>query len=180
MTNFEKLIRENRPAFDSAEPGSDHFIKFQARLEAASVRRSVVVDRPALLKMAALILVLIPVSVFVFDLVTREIRERFAYDHATAILPIEMREAVQYYDALSQWQMGKILTLAKNSEQASELSKGVLKEMALLDQNTGDLKKELLMDPGNEKIETAILQNQQMKEGIVTNIIHGMTQTKQK
>lgn len=171
MTNLEKLIQEKRIAFDSEEPRSGHFARFEARLEAVSDERTSVFNRFAMLKVAALILVLISVSIFIFDLSTREIRERLSNTVKSAELPLEMREAMQYYNAQAELQLGKIKGLAPSNEEAGSLSIGALKEIAALDRTTGDLNLELQKNPGNERIMTAIMQNQKMKNDIMNNIL---------
>jgi hypothetical protein len=176
MKNLDNLIRENREAFDTEEPDSGHFARFEARLEAASGQRPSAFNRFTMLKVAALILVLISVSVFIFDLATREIRERFTMAGSSSDLPLELREAMQYYNGQAELQLVKIRSLASNNEQAGELSKNALKEIASLDHTTGDLESELNANPGNEHIQAAIILNQQMKEGILNNIVLQLTQ----
>lgn len=176
MTNLEKLIRGKRDSFDTEEPAEGHFARFEARLEAQPGQSPSYANRFTMLKIAALVLLLISVSVFIFDLATREIRERFAGKGNASELPLELREAMQYYNSQTEQQMGKIRSLAASNEQARELSRNALKEIASLDHNTGDLKTELQENPGNERIQAAILLNQQMKEGIMNNIITQLTQ----
>ena len=78
MSNLQKFIRDHQSEFDEAEPSAGHFDRFSARLDEQTVIHPVARNRSQMLKIAALILVLISVSLMVFDLVTREIRDRFA------------------------------------------------------------------------------------------------------
>ncbi|MEI7724162.1 MAG: hypothetical protein WCK09_03610 [Bacteroidota bacterium] len=178
MPNLQKFIRDHQSEFDDAEPSAGHFDRFAARLDALPVTRPVARTRSQMLKIAALILVLISVSVMVFDLATREIRDRFAMAKQGSELPLEIREAVQYYDNQSGKQMATLQSLTANHADAVALNASALKEIRSLDATTNELKKSLTENPGNERILDAIIQNQQMKETMLNNIITQLSPSK--
>lgn len=171
-------MTENRAEFDDAEPSAGHFEKFHARLNEQPVIQTQARHHSHLLKIAALIIVLISVSVFVFDFATRKISERFAAEAQGSELPLEIREAVQYYDTKSVTQIAALNKLTANHTDAKELTASALKEIESLDAATSELKKSLSGNPGNEKIFDAIIQNQQMKETMLNTMITQLSQSK--
>ena len=175
MTDLKKFIHDHRDEFDDMEPDPNHFNRFEERLSAMSSIRPVPVNRFQMLRIAALILVLISVSVFVFDLATREIRERFGAQTARLELPVDVKEAILYYDNQSAKQLAEISKLAGNNPAGRELSASAMKEIDKLDENTNELKGSLLQNPNNERLLAALIQNQQMKDGILSNIVSKLT-----
>ena len=177
MQKLDKYIKDHLDEFDSCDPEPHHFKRFEDRLAEQPVLKPSGRDRSLLLKIAALIIILITVSVFVFDFATREIRERFAAEKQGSELPVEIREAVQYYDNQTNTQIATLHKLAANREDAGTLSASAVKEIQSLDATTDELKKSLAENPGNEHILDAIIRNQQMKQAMLTNIITKLSQS---
>ena len=178
MPKLEKYIKEHLAEFNSNEPDPGHFLRFEHRLNEKPGNKLAGIYRLRLLKIAALIIILISVSVFVFDYATREIRERFASGTTGNEVPLELREAAQYYDNQTNTQMATIHKLAENQEDATLLSASALKEVQSLDAATNDLRKSLEENPGNELIFDAMIRNQQMKEAMLKTIITQLSQFK--
>jgi hypothetical protein len=176
MTNLEKYIKDHHGEFDSHEPEPGHFKRFEDRLAARPELRPSRHNRSLVLRIAALIIVLVTVSVFVFDFATREFRERLAAERQGVELPLEIREAVQYYDSQTKTQMATLNKLAVNQEDAGSLNSSALNEINILDAATDELKKSLAENPGNEVILDAIIRNQQMKENMLNTIITQLSQ----
>ena len=177
MPNLEKFIKDHLEEFDSFEPEPGHFKRFEDRLKAQPGLKPSVHNRWMMLRIAALIIILITVSVFVFDLATREIRERFAAEKQGAELPLEIREAVRYYENQTDMQVATLHKLAAHHEDAGALNASALKEIQSLDATTNELKKSLSENPGNEQILDAIIRNQQMKESMLNTIITQLSQS---
>ena len=178
MPNIEQYIKDNLDQFESAEPGTGHFKRFEDRLAAGQVMKSTRFSRPQMPKIAALIIVLISISVFVFDMATRSISERFAAGRQGTELPAEIREAVQYYDRQATVRITALDKLAANSGAADDLKAAALKEIRELDASTDELKNSLAMNPGNEQVLDAIVRNQRMKETMLNTIISRLSQSK--
>jgi hypothetical protein len=178
MPNLEKYIRDHHDEFDSIEPEQGHFRRFEDRLNARHETRMPDRNRSRLLKIAALIILLVSVSVFVFDFATREIRERLAAGQKGTEMPVEIREALQYYDNQTKTQIAAIQKLTTNHEDATTLNASALKDIQSLDASTDELKRSLSGNPGNEHILDAIVRNQQMKETMLNTIITQLTQLK--
>jgi len=172
MNNLEKLVQENREEFDAVEPLNGHLERFQERLGIKDQPEIRIPSRFSLLKVAAIILIIITGSIMVFDLTTRSIRERFSFGDANTELPAELSEAIQYYDAKVSAQMKEVRKLASNPVEAGIINEAAIKEMQTLDENTRDLQKSFAENPNSERLQAAIIQNQQMKEGIMNKIVN--------
>ena len=170
--DLEQLILENRDQFDNIEPLDGHFERFGERLGLAEETRVTAPSRFSMLKVAAVILVIITGSVVVFDLATRSIRERFSSPTAAKLMPAEFNEAMQYYDARATAQLKEVHKLASSPEQAVIINEDAVRAMNILDEDTRELQKSLAENPNCERLQAAIIQNQQMKEGIVNNIVN--------
>ena len=178
MSDLEKYIGDHRDEFDTREPGPGHFRRFEDRLAGQPLQVQPVADRTVMLKVAAVILLLITVSVFIFDFAGREIRERFATAKPGTELPLEIREAVQYYDNQATTQLGTLHKLAAARNEPGTAGESAMKEMQSLDAATAELKTLLAANPGDERILDAIIQNQQMKESVLNNLISQVSQKK--
>lgn len=178
MPDLKRYIADHREEFDGQEPDPGHFSRFGKLLDNQPAVHQPPANRPMLLKVAALILLMITVSVFLFDMASREIRERFAGEKSVAELPLEIREAMQYYDNQATNNLGTIQKLAANSREAGLVNESARVEIQALDAATAELKKQLADSPGNERILEAIIQNQQMKESVLQTIIKQVSQKK--
>jgi len=179
MNDLEKYIRNHRAEFDDAEPDPGHFRRFEERVHLRGVKSINPFNRPFLLKIAALILLLITVSVLVFDLTTRGILNRWNNAQASVEFPQEVKEVIMYYDNQATQQLLEISRLAGSTEEAKKLTTQAMKDVSTLDDNTGELKRAFSENTNQERILTAIIQNQQMKENILTTVITQLNQFKQ-
>ncbi len=177
MKKLEKYMQDNLEAFDSSEPEAGHFRRFEERLAAANAEPVPVTGRGHLLKVAALILVLISVSAVVFDFATREFRDKFSAGNG-AELPVEIREALAYYDNQASAQMAVLQKLTVNRKDGALLAAAAEKEIRELDASTSELKQSHAVNPGNEKILDAIIRNQRMKETCLNTLINLLSPTK--
>jgi len=171
MTELENFINAHRSDFDNQEPDSGHFKRFEQRLEETPAIKNHLFNGISALKVAAIIVFFISVSVIVFDLSTRAIKTRLFREQAVIELPSEVREAMQYYNQQADIQLGKINQLAGDRIEARELCQSALKEIKILNDNSAELEKNLSENPNNCRIQAAIIQNQKMKEGVLNTII---------
>jgi len=64
--------------------------------------------------------------------------------------------------------------LANDPAEAGRINKEAMKEIEALDENTRDLQKSLAENPNCERLQAAVIQNQQMKEGIMNTIVSNL------
>jgi hypothetical protein len=178
MKEIEKIIETHRAEFDDSEPSPGHLSRFEMRLNEDKEGRVIRMRHPMLLKIAALVLLLITLSVVVLNQKTRSFHSLLGLDYAYAELPSEVTEAMQYYDGQAIRQLDEINKLTGPGRQGTELNQAIVREMQSLDDNTAALKKAFSENPHNERILDAIIQNQKMKGTITNTILSQLDQSK--
>jgi len=178
MSHLKKFIEANRAAFDEDEPGPNHFEKFNDRLRMLEDKS--IVSKPSfqLLKVAAVIVVLISISVLLFEVATSQLKSRLTAEGPGYELPQDISDAIQYYDNESASKIATLRQLALNEGESEALCGSVMSEIKLLDATTTELRKSLEQTPGNQHIYDAIIQNQQMKESMLNNVIDQLKKSK--
>jgi hypothetical protein len=176
MSNLEKFVRDHLAEFNSDEPGTGHFRRFEDRLESLPGHSRNLPGRYSALRVAAMILILVTVSVVVFDTVTSGLRDWFSAGKGPSELPAEIRDAMKYYDDRATIQIAAIRELAMNREDAAAINASALREIGHLDAGSEELKRTLAANPGNEMLLPAIVRNRQMKENMLKTIIRQLSQ----
>lgn len=174
MDNLEKFIIDNRESFDDAEPLSGHFSRFEEKLDRQNAQSGVYFDRNFLLKIAAGLLVLLTVSVFIFDFGANKLSKSLTATNRSSVVPAEMQDAINYYDAAASTKLGQIDKLACCGQDTRNIHSMASSELNSLNANSKELQKALSENPGNERVQAAIIQNHQMKEKVMTNLVEQM------
>jgi len=171
MDALEKFMLENRDAFDDAEPSAGHFIRFERKLGALGSTSATLWNRSVMLRIAASLLILVSVAL-VFAYVTKDRLFRASgQESSLAGLPVEVREAILYYDGRVQDRILKIQGLEKSCPGAQNLTAMAETQLQTLDADSHELRQTLSRNPKNEKVLAALIQNEQMKEKILDNMI---------
>jgi hypothetical protein len=174
MDKLEKFIVENRESFNDAEPPEGHFDRFSAKLEREASYERFTGNRMVFLKIAAAILVLLTVSVFIFDFAADRFRERMSGKNTAVTLPADMQDAIQYYDNSAATKFNRIDQLACCGQDTRKIRMMAGNEMKQLDANSAELQKALSENPGDERIQAAIIQNHQMKDKMMNQVVKQM------
>jgi hypothetical protein len=177
MDKLEKYITENLEQFDSNEPPAGHFKRFEEKLDARFGHQKLIFTRSFVLRIAAVMMILLTVSVFVFDFATHRIRN-FSLQAAGTEIPIDLQEAINYYDNTAADNLGKIQKLACCGQDTRSLYSMASGELDALDANAADLRKTLGENPGDERVQSALIRSKQMKETIMNNMIRKMKNAK--
>jgi hypothetical protein len=178
MDKLDKFISENRELFNESEPDHGHFKRFSEKLDHESGTRTFRIKRALMLKIAAGILVFITATVLVFDLGVKHLRNSFETYNAGTGLTDETENAMNYYDGLTKNRLGEFNKLACCGEEKVHLNSLVSSELNNLDANIAELKQVLRNNPDNERIQAALIQNQQMKNQVLDNMINQMKKKK--
>jgi hypothetical protein len=178
MDKLEKFVKENHELFEDSEPPLGHFERFEEKLDQQFGPVRVGMNRLFLLKIAAGLLILMTVSVFLFDFAAQRFRDYSQNTLSGKELPDELQEAVNYYDEVAAGHLNKIHTLACCGQDSKKLYSMASGEMDALDANAIELKKTLKENPGDERVQSALIRNQQMKETVMNNIIRKMQNAK--
>ena len=171
MDKLEKFITENRESFDDAELLAGHFSRFEEKLDQQHAHSGVFIDRNFLLKIAAGLLVLLTVSVYIFDFAANRISKNLSGESRSALVSAEMQDVINYYDDAASVKLGQINKLACCGQDTRRIYSMASDEMKTLNANSAELQKTLSENPGNERIQEAIIQNQQMKEKVMNQVV---------
>lgn len=178
MEPLEKLITANRTSFDDAEPAAGHFERFESKMMAQHEVKQLHRQPFSLLRIAAIILLFLTTTLFVFDIAGNKLRNNAASASDESFLDTEMQNALQYYDTRTSDKMIEFKRLACCGEQQIRLTDMMEGELNALDANSQELKEELSKNPNNEEVQAALIRNHQMKEEVVDNVIRQL-KTKQ-
>lgn len=178
MDTLDKFISENAGSFNDSEPDHGHFKRFSEKLDRESMVDTFRVKRNLMLRIAAVILILITATVVVFDLGMKRFSKTFEIYNAGTGLNIEMENAMSYYEGQTLNRLGEFNKLACCGEEQVHLNSMVSSELNELDANIAELKQSLLKNPDNERLQDALIQNQQMKGQVLENMINQMKNTK--
>jgi len=171
MEPLEKYFNENRQLFDSQEPDTGHLSRFSDKLDKEFGKQSMILNRSAILKVAAVILLLITATVSVFDFAVNKVKNSIESKSTGTLLTPELEDAIQYYETRTSERLGEFRKLACCGEQQIRLNAMVSGQLNALDANSEELRKNLNENPDNERIQVALIKNQQMKEKVVENMI---------
>ena len=174
MDSIEKLIKSKRDLFDDAEPASGHFERFAFKMEREPVKKGFHINRPLILKMAAVCLLFITATLLIMDF--RSQHQGFLKGNVSnnSTFSAELDDAMRYYDGRTSLRMGEFKKLACCGEEQSRLRNMIELEMNALDASTIELRRSLQENPDNERVQAALIKNQQMKEQILDNVIERM------
>jgi hypothetical protein len=178
MDKLDKFITGNAELFDDSEPDQGHFERFSEKLEQESGLVMVRSGRNLMLKIAAVIIVLITATVLLFDLGVKRFSKSIETYNAQTGLSDEMQNAMSYYDGLTLNRLGEFKKLACCGKEKTQLNSLVSAELNALDANIAELKLALAGNPDNERVQAALIQNQQMKNHVLDNMISQMKKTK--
>ena len=171
MDKLEKFIIDNRESFDDAEPLSGHFSRFEEKLDQQNAQSGVYFDRNFLLKIAAGLLILLTVSVFIFDIGANKLSKALTARNNSSLVPAEMQDAINYYDDAASTKLGQINKLACCGQDTKKIYAMARNEMSSLNASSAELQNTLSENPGNERVQAAIIQNHQMKEKVMNQVI---------
>jgi alkylated DNA nucleotide flippase Atl1 len=177
MDDLEKIIMKNRQLFDSVEPSSEHFIRFQTKLDKIQKRKI----KPWKSWMFAVKVASVSVLFILSALYVNEhlfIKNSFSGKQENN----EVIEAQQYYNHLVTTRINQIEQL--NDYMTPEQKQMLKKEFTEMD----EMYKKLLNDynkmPNDPRIIQSLLKHYQMKTEILNRIVNDLkniqTQKQQK
>jgi hypothetical protein len=173
MDNLEKFITENREFFDDAEPQAGHFNRFEEKMEQQQPHSEVAFDKYFLLKIVAGLLILLTVSVYIFDFAAHNISKSLSGKSSVTVVPAEIQDAINYYDDAASVKLKQINKLACCGQDTRKIYTMASAELKSLNTNSEELKKALAENP-DERIQAAIIQNNQMKEKVMSELVDQM------
>jgi hypothetical protein len=164
MKNLEKLVNQNRAAFDDAEPSSEHFARFREKLESSEKRRPVFLSNKiqryaAVLIMAVAVTGALTVSIYLKN-----------QHQASQPIPPELSETEKYY----QQQIDHNIEIIKTMKIAGDGTdkRNIMDEIHDMKSSIKQLKKDLVKYQYDERVEHAIITQYQMELELTHQIIN--------
>jgi len=177
MDDLKKIITENRQLFDSAEPSSEHFIKFQNKLNNKQIKKT----KPWNSWMFAVKVASVSILFILSALYINEhlfIKNNFTNKQNNN----EIIEAQQYYNHLVTTRINQIEQL--NDYMTPEQKEMLKKEFTEMDKMYQKLLNDYNKMPNDPRIIQSLLKHYQMKTDILNRIVNDLkniqTQKKQK
>lgn len=178
MKGIENTIKENREAFNEADPSPDHLDNFSAKLDAfhSAKNESWFSRHSEIIRIAAAVVIFIGVGTFYFTGGFSFIRNSITDQIVAAELPLEIQEVMQYYNVISNNKVAQINDLASSQDEATRIKEMAMLELKELEDDRLELEKEYAKNPNSERILNALLLNQQKKSGILDKILNTLNQ----
>ena len=164
MKNLEKYISKNRNHFE-AEPSTGHFNRFKDLLEEqTSVKKISIL--PQLLKVAAIIVLVVLSSLWTYEKVFNNQKEKGL---SLSDVSPEYREVEQFFVQEVSFKYNQI----KNSDFLSDSTQKIMimEELSEMDSIYNSMKKDLKTSPNDERVINAMIEHYQLKLEVMTNLL---------
>ncbi|MCH7657934.1 MAG: hypothetical protein IIB05_06400 [Bacteroidetes bacterium] len=174
MKNIDKIIRNNRELFDTAEPDEGHFNRFAARLKRQKRKNRSFTSYTFLLKAASVAILVALSFLWTYDNLIKPSPERSGI--SLSEISDEYREVEIYYKQQVNLRYGQIrdMDVFSDSRQKAIL----LKELSDMDSIYTNLRIELETSPKNERIINAMIEHYQLKVDVMNQILRQLEQIK--
>jgi hypothetical protein len=180
MTFLDKKIKENSGFFDYHSPPEGHQQRFLERLEKSAPVQD---DRKdhliTIFKIAAVALIFIAASWMVFKYSFTDLSGAVIQEVIRIEFPSELEETFAYYDQKAEEKLDSIDEVAPNAEEAERVKKMASHQFQRLDAEMAAIEKEYMTNPGNKKLEDALLSHKKLKAGLMESIITQLSLAKQ-
>ncbi|MCD4698432.1 MAG: hypothetical protein K8S16_19575 [Bacteroidales bacterium] len=178
MKKIEKIIAENRDAFNTEAPGPEHFEHFRAKLNSyhKSEHASWFERYSFSLRVAAVIMIFVTIGTFIYTGSFSKLKSLVSDQIVAAELPQEVIEVMQYYNVITDKKVKKIDELAVSEDEAKRVKEMALLALSELDDNRKALEKEYAQNPNSERIINAIILNQTKRTEILDKILNTLNQ----
>lgn len=165
MDELKKIIGQNRELFDTAEPSTGHFDRFEKMLMNQQQTKTRTIVWPTLLKVASIAILVILSGLY--------LTEHFILNKIpVAKANPEFTEAQNYYMQQVDLRINEIKTIEK--QLSPEQKNMLLNEMTEMDAMYKKLQADYKAMPNDPRIVQALLQHYQMKVDVLNNIINNL------
>lgn len=173
MTKLEDIIKNNRDAFNTAEPSSGHTERFRGRLEEAVPhhKKGVWANYGFEIRLAAGFALFVTIAILFYTGTFGSFRSLVFKQLSAAELPAEVREMLQYYNVISDKKVTEIDNLSVAPGESEKIKAMAEEEILELDRDAERLKEELAVNSENERVKAALVLNRQKKAELLEKII---------
>ena len=174
MENIEKIIRNNRELFDTADPNEGHFNRFAAKLKQQKRKNHSLTSYTFLLKAASIAILVTLSFLWTYDNLIKPSSEKSGI--TLSEVSDEYREVEVYYKQQVNLRYGQIrnMDIFSDSIQKSML----LKELSDMDSIYTNLQDELEENPKDKRIINAMIEHYQLKVDVMNQILLQLEQIK--
>ncbi len=166
MKDIDKIIHENRKAFDSYEPSDGHFERFESLLKNKNNIHTFKIRTYRILRFAAVILLAMVSSLWVYE---HTFQNSISSGIALHEVSKEYKEVEFYYTSQINNDFEKI----KNIHFTDNTQKTMLlNELSDMDTIYKNLKYDLKSNPNDERIINAMIEHYQTKVAVMNQILN--------
>lgn len=173
MKNLEKTVNENRSLFDSFKPDEGHFVRFEHRLNQLHKSKSKTFTLGFILKAAVITLLVVLSGLWIYDntFTTPAIKKGIALREISP----EYNEVEMYYTRLVNQKYNEINEYSFIDGKQKKMLMHELNEMDFIYEN---LKKDLILNPNDDRVINAMIQHYQLKVEVMNQILGQLQQVK--
>lgn len=174
MENIDKIIRNNRELFDTADPNEGHFNRFAVKLKQQKKKNRSLFSYTFLLKAASIAILVMLSFLWTYDNLIKPSSKNSGI--TLSEVSDEYREVEVYYKQQVNIRYGQIrnMDIFSDSIQRSIL----LKELSDMDSIYTNLQGELKANPKDKRIINAMIEHYQLKVDVMNQILFQLEQIK--
>ena len=174
MKNIDKIIRNNRELFDTAEPDEGHFNRFAVKLKQQKRKTRSLITYTFLLKAASIAILVTLSFLWTYDNLIKPSSE----NSGTTLSEVsdEYREVEVYYKQQVNLRFGQIRDLDVFSDTIQKTI--LLEELSDMDSIYTNLQDELESNPKDKRIINAMIEHYQLKVDVMNQILLQLEQIK--
>jgi hypothetical protein len=167
---IEHIVHENQIDFNDQEPNPDHIKRFENRLHEKFGKRTSS-ERHLYMKIAAAVAFLV-VSSSIMMFTYFHLRYTPSQPAIITQAVIEFGETEEYYSGQIKIGMDQLGKLQLPEIKQKEI---ILSELAAMDENYNQLKRDLKANPADERVIHAIIEHYQVKLDAINQIINSVS-----
>lgn len=169
MKNFEENIKKNKKLFDRREPNKDHLARFILKLEKDEENQNRKKSPFFVLKIAASVLLVAAVSIVLFTY----LKDGESTQQQTHLISYssDMKQAMAYYDEVSEAKMNKIEKVITNPKEADKIKETAANSLEDIDIRLAEIEKEYMKNPENKALQAALINNKRKKVDVLDRIL---------
>jgi|SRR6056297_716059 len=173
MKDLEKIVNENRSVFDSFEPDEGHFERFEQKLRQLHKSQNKIFTLGFMLKAAVVTLLVVLSGLWVYDktFTTPTVKDGIALREISP----EYSEVELYYTKLVNQKYNEINDFSFIDNKQKEMLMHELNDMDSIYEN---LKKDLTLNPNDDRVINAMIQHYQLKVKVMNQILGQLQQVK--
>jgi hypothetical protein len=179
MSFLEQKIKNNPGFFDRHQPPSGHEARFVAKLAARdSGEEHDINNRSFWLKTSGVAAAVIVTLFFVYQYKNDFMKTAVTRTVHQIQLSEELNAVFEYYETLTNAKVIQIDQLTAGSRQSEYVRSLAQKQLENLDASLAEIKKEYAKNPGNKRLQAALINNKRKKAEIVEHIVKQLSDAK--